>query len=507
MPETGQAAPLRWWSLERGDIDATVAQLGFNIAQMIIPAFLLVPVGIAMGFSVTHLIPGYVLGFFAGSMGLTVLAVGLAKREGRSNVTAHAYMNNVPGMIAYTLSIMLPVYLQTRDQELAWRIAAAAVVWTGIIKLAAAPFAGAIRQFIPKPAMMTVFGAAMYTYLALILLQRIFDQPLVGIVALAIVAVAVLANVPITKWRIPPFLVAWLVPLAIGLSIGYVHPAWRGFAAQLPFVHTPGLLQAMGLAIPYLSVIAPMSIYQVLQDIASVEGANSAGDNYDARLVVACDGLGTFLCGAGGSIITPVVAALHPPYKMLGARIGYCFWTGVIFLAVFVCGISLFIAQLFPWAILAAMIAYVSVGVGRATLHHVDRKYINAVLLGLVLPAGAVVSSAVNSALPALKLSAANPEVQAALNRSIYWSSIQGLGNGFLFLVLVVSALITEMIDRHFGRAALWCLVASIFSWFGLMHSPTLHWGAQPMYAAGWLAAAFIVFSARWWRGDLAPVS
>ena len=220
-------------------------------------------------------------------------------------------------------------------------------------------------------------------------------------------------------------------------------------------MRTPGLLQAMGLAIPYLSVIAPMAIYQVLQDIASVEGANSAGDNYDARLVVACDGLGTFLCGAAGSIITPVVAALHPPYKMMGARIGFCFWTAIIFLAVFMSGISLFMAQLFPWAILAAMIAYVAIGVGRATLHHVDHKYINAVLLGLVLPAGAVVSSAVSSALPALKLSAANPEVQAALNRSIYWNSIQGLGNGFLFLVLVVSALITEMIDRNFGRAAI----------------------------------------------------
>jgi AGZA family xanthine/uracil permease-like MFS transporter len=189
---------------------------------------------------------------------------------------------------------------------------------------------------------------------------------------------------------------------------------------------------------------------------------------------------------------------------MMGARIGFCFWTAVIFLAVFMSGISLFMAQLFPWAILAAMIAYVAIGVGRATLHHVDHKYINAVLLGLVLPAGAVVGSVVNSALPALKLSAASPEVQAALNRSIYWSSIQGLGNGFLFLVLVVSALITEMIDRNFGRAAIWCMIASVFSWFGLMHSPILHWGAQPMYAGGWLAAAFLVFSARWWRGDLA---
>jgi hypothetical protein len=41
------------------------------------------------------------------------------------------------------------------------------------------------------------------------------------------------------------------------------------------------------------------------------------------------------------------------------------------------------------------------------------------VLLGFVLPAGAVVATAVNSALPALKLSAANPVVQAELNRSI----------------------------------------------------------------------------------------
>src|ERR1700722_6159434 len=274
MAESGQPFALRWWALERGDIRTTVAQVGFNVAQMIIPAFLLLPVGIAMGFSVSHLLPGFALGFFVGSMGLTALAVGLAKREGRASVTAHVYINNVPGIIAYTLSIMLPVYLQTRDQELAWRVGAAAVVWTGIIKLAAAPLAGTIRKFIPKPAMMTVFGAAMYTYLALVLLQRIFDQPLVEIVALTIVAAAVLANVPITKWRIPPFLVAWLVPLAIGLSIGYIRPAWNGFSLQLPFVRTPGMLQAMALAIPYLSVIAPMAIYQVLQDIALAEASS-----------------------------------------------------------------------------------------------------------------------------------------------------------------------------------------------------------------------------------------
>lgn len=378
------------------------------------------------------------------------------------------------------------------------------MVWTGLLKLIAAPFAGMFRRFIPVPASMTVFGAAMYSYLALVLLQRVFDQPLVGIIALAIVVVSVLANIPITRWKVPPFVVAWLVPLAVAWLIGYVHPKWEGLSLQWPLVSSLGPLRGLLLALPYMSVIVPMSIYQILQDIAAVEGATAASDNYDARSVVACDALATIVCGAAGSVITPVVYALHPPYKAVGARIGFALWTPIVLLAAVMSGLSLFIAQLFPWPILAAMIAYVSVGVGMATLRRVDSRYVAAVLLGFVLPTGAVVASAVNSALPALKLSAANPAVGAALNRSIYWESVQGLASGFLFLVLVVAALITELIDRHFARASLWCLTAAVFSWLGLMHSPTFRWGAQPSYAAGWVAAAAIVFSARWWRGDLA---
>jgi AGZA family xanthine/uracil permease-like MFS transporter len=498
---TRQDLKTSWWAPGRGDIDTTLAQVGFNLAQMVIPVFLLLPAGIPAAFSVSHLLPGYALGFLIGSLGLVGMAVNLARREGRRDVTAHVYGNNVPAIIGYTLSIMLPVYLETKDANRAWEIGAAAVVWTGILKLAAAPFAKAIRRFIPAPASMTVFGAAMYSYLALVLLQRIFDQPIVGLAALAIVVTTVLAGVPITRFRIPPFLVAWIVPLIVGLAIGYVHPAWQGLSPSLPWSLTPEPFRAMLLALPYLSVIAPMAIYQILQDIASVAGAAAAGDDYDPRGVLAWDGLGTLACGLAGSVITPVVYAMHPPYKAIGARIAFALWTPILFLAVVMSGLAIFVSQLFPWPILAAIIAYVSVGVGMATIRRVDPKYLSAVLLGFVLPAGAVIAAAMNSALPALQLSAANPAVQTALNRSIYWSSIQGLGNGFLFLVLVVASLIAETIDRRFGRAALWCVVAAVFSWLGLMHSAVIRWASQPEYAAGWLAAAAIVYSARWWAG------
>jgi AGZA family xanthine/uracil permease-like MFS transporter len=484
-----------------------VAQVGFNLAQMVIPVFLLLPVGISLEFSVARLLPGYAAGFLVGSLGLSLLALRLRKRDGRDTVTAHVYGNNVPAIIAYTLAIVLPTYVQTHDPIVAWQIGAAAVIWTGLIKLAAAPFAGVCRRFIPLPASMTVFGAAMYSYLALVLLQRVFDHPLVGIIALAIVCCSVLANLPITHWRIPPFLVAWLIPLGVGVAVGYVHPVWRGWSPEFPFVVSLGPLRSLAPAVPYLSVIAPIAIYQVLQDIASVEGASAAGDDYDVRSVVICDAVATLICGVAGSVVTPVVYALHPPYKAMGARIGFALWTPVIFAAVVMSGLTLFISQLFPWPILAAMIAYVSIGVGTATLRRVDPKYLSAVLLGLVLPTGAVVSAVVNSALLSVKLPASIPEVQTALNRSIYWGSIQGLGSGFLFLVLVVASLITEMIDRNFGRAAMWCAVAAVFSWLGLMHSPIFRWGAQPKYAAGWLAAAAIAYSAHWWRGDSSVVA
>jgi len=84
-------------------------------------------------------------------------------------------------------------------------------------------------------------------------------------------------------------------------------------------------LRALALALPYMSVIAPIAIYQVLQDVAGVEGGAAAGDDYDARAVVAWDGAGTLVAGLAGSVITPVVYAMHPAYKGIGARIGFAF--------------------------------------------------------------------------------------------------------------------------------------------------------------------------------------
>ena len=212
------------------------------------------------------------------------------------------------------------------------------------------------------------------------------------------------------------------------------------------------------------------------------------------------DGIGTLLCGMAGSIVCAIVYAMLPPYKALGASIGFAFWTpanlprGSDERPDDVCG------QLFPWPSLPPMIAYVIRRRGHGDVSPRRSEISQCRPFGVVLPAGAVVTGAPNSALPALRLSAADPEVQAALNRSIYWSSVQGLGNGFLFLVLVVAALIRKRLTGILAARHLVPLgLRFLLGW--LMHSAVLRWKAEPMYAAGWLVAAAIVYSARWWGG------
>jgi hypothetical protein len=73
---------------------------------------------------------------------------------------------------------------------------------------------------------------------------------------------------------------------------------------------------------------------------------------------------------------------------------------------------------------------------------------------------------------------------------------------GSCFLVLVVASLITELINRNFGHAAIWCLVAAAFSWVGMMHSATFRWSTTDVRRR-MVSRSAIVYSARWWRGDV----
>ncbi|MDI3317266.1 MAG: hypothetical protein QJR14_09490 [Bacillota bacterium] len=502
MAEAGGFKRLPAWTRPgRGDVDGFVIELGFNVAQAAIPVFLLVEMGFPRSLAVGRMLPGSALGFALGALAMLGMALKLGARERRNDVTAQVYGSNVPAMIAYTLSIMLPVYRTSHDPLLAWAMGAAATVWTGLLKLVAAPFGRLLRRGIPRPAVMTVFGAGMYTYLGMVLLIRLFDQPVVGLVALALVFVGLYADLPFTRWRIPGFLVVWWIPLVLAVAVGYHRPVWQGLHPTAPWIVSPAPLEALFRVLPYFSVILPVALYQIVQDVAAVEASDTTGDRYDVRWALAADGAANVVGGLAGSPVTNLIYSLQPPFKKLGARTAFQLWTPVVYLALTVAGLGWFGSELFPWPILAAITAWVAVEVGNTALGAMDRKYYPALLFGLLVPAGYLVTSPLSSALTALHIDPEAPHVRAVLEKAVYWRAAGGLADGFLLIVLVTAAVITELIDRRFDAAGAWAVLGSVFAWFGVMHAPRVGWGAAPSYASGWLLAALLFAGAHLYTG------
>lgn len=490
-----------WARPGRGDVDALVVELGFQVAQAAIPVFLLAELGFPRGLAVARMLPGATLAFAAGALAMLAMALELGRREGRRDVTAQVYGSNVPGMIAYTLSILLPVYRSSHDALLAWSVGAAATLWTGLLKLAAAPLGGLLRRWIPRPAVMAVFAAGMYTYLGMALLLRLLDQPVVGLLALGLVFVGLYADLPFTRWRIPGFLVVWLLPLALAVVLGYHRPVWPVARLTAPWVLSAAPVEALGRTLPYFSVILPVALYQIVQDVAAVEAADSTGDRYDVRWTLAADGAANVLGGLAGTPITYLVYSLQPPFKKLGARTAYQLWTPLASLALGVAGLAWFGSQLFPWPILAAISAWVAVEVGETALRAMDAKYRPALLFALLVPAGYLVTSQVQSALTILRLNPETPRVRALLEQAVTWQAARGLAEGFLLVALVGAAVVAHLVDRRFPAAAAWAALGAGLSWLGLMHAPRVGWGAAPGYAAGWLAMALLLLAAPLYAG------
>ncbi|WAH35654.1 hypothetical protein [Alicyclobacillus dauci] len=491
MGESSSIAPY-WFRVNRGDLDAMISHFGVNITDMAIPALLLAGIGVPLGFSVSHMLPGFSVGFLLAGLWVTWSAHGLAKRTGRSTVTSQVFGINVPSSTAFAISIMLPVYQHTHNLVDCWASGAAAVVWMGVFKLISAPFSRYIRRVIPRAAVMTVFAAAMYSYLSMTIVVRLFSSPLLGIIALTVVLCGVFAKIPLTKFNLSPFLVAWVIVLVVGLATGDLDITWTGMHLTSPWHIAPHLAQYMVRDISYFSVIVPMSVYAILQDFASVEAAQRVGDEYSVGQTLLMDGVCSVIIGVAGGIIPTVMYAVHPSYKHLGARISYHFWVPIVMLLVVITGLSMPAIDLFPWSLRAAVIAYVSIGVGRAAITNIDHKYVNAFLLGIIIPGAYLIQSTIQQSLAALKIHI-TPEISHVLDKAIYWGPISGMANGFLMLVLVITSISVCLIDRKFIAAALWSLTGSISAWLGLINAPRFGWGEAPDYALAWLVGTAVL--------------
>lgn len=419
------------------------------------------------------MIPGTALGVLVGDLAYTVLAVRLMRRTGREDVTAMPFGIDTPTLFAMVFGVLGPVMLATGDPVLAWKVGMGTTVVIGLVKCALA-FAGDwTRRVVPRAALLGSIAGVAILLIAFLPMLKVLRDPLVGLVALAVLLLALIGGLRM-PFGVPGAFAAllaggaifwgraWLaggaapeaVPVALTLAIPWPTLAW---------------LDAVEQTLPYLSIALPFALLTIIGGIDNTASAAAAGDEYRARDILLTEAGATVLAGVCGGVIqnTPYIG--HPAYKAMGARAGYTLATALVI------GVGAAVGAL-SWLV-AALQAFLAS----------PPRHGAAVALTFVPVAAAVVLLQLGGVLSALGKSPADLTGDAAAT----YQTLLVLGNGFFLTAVLWGAALVFIIERQLTLAAAVFALASAATLFGAIHSP------QPSGALFWPWAAPSVVSAR----------
>jgi AGZA family xanthine/uracil permease-like MFS transporter len=485
-----------------GDVSAFLGLTFDNVAQLIVFSTLLIGVfHFPPKLVLARMLPGTALGVLFGDLIYTWLAFRLARRTGRTDVTAMPLGIDTVSLFGLTFGVLGPAFLRTGDAETAWQVGMALMVMMGGFKIVLAYFAGAIRRLVPEAAMLGTVGAVGVLLIAFLPMLKIFGAPLVGIPALLVVLLSLFRGVRLPG-KVPAVLVAvalftaayillrpyGLVPAAEG-----VPPAsGAGFALPLP---TLGFVHHFALSLSYLPIALPLAFVTVIGGIDNTASAAAAGDEYDTRSILLTEGISTLLAGLFGGVVQTTPYIGHPAYKRMGGRAGYTLFTALFVGLGGIFGYLAWLVHGLPEVVVVPILVFIGLEIGGLSFRQVPERYAPAVA-ACFLPVVADLVLIVGMGW--LSASGGSP---AALHgeAAAGFQAVQLLANGFVFSSLLLGATVSFLIDGRLPAAALTLLCSAAAAFVGLIHSPLpdaslfLPWrieGRVPYLIAGGYAVA-----------------
>ncbi|MBY0526843.1 MAG: hypothetical protein K2R98_25850 [Gemmataceae bacterium] len=472
-----------------GDLNAFFGLMLDNVAVLVLLVATLTaaPNQFTPQFVLECMVPGTALGVLVGDLIYTWLAFRLARRCGKSDVTAMPLGLDTPSTFVVGQLVLLPALENALKEQgadhdtamvFAWHVGAMVLLLIGLFKTICAPFGNVVRAWVPRAGLLGSLAAVALALIAFMPLLDVGAAPPVGMLALVVILVTLVA-----RRSLPGHVPGALAAVAVGVLIHFAGQA-LGEAQGWPLVPSEHLnLNLTGSSTPLpghvwqwdwwervviaglekLPIMLPFALATIVGGIDCTESAAAAGDEYDTRSILLTEGLASVLAGLAGGVIqnTPYIG--QPAYKAMGGRAGYTLATALFIGAAGFFGWFTHIFEFLPRAALFPILIYVGLEITAQSFHATPSKHYPALALAALPALAYLITIPVGAALAGR---APAPPGQAMVQ------TIYGLANGFIVTSLLWGALLAAVIDGASIRAAIYLLIAAACSLAGIIHSP-----------------------------------
>jgi len=527
--------PYRWAA--PGDVNAFFGLMLDNIAGLLLTIGLLATVfDFPTNFAIGHMVPGTAIGVLIGDGILFFVALSLARKTGRNDVTAMPLGLDTPSTFGMVLFVLGPAYLHASNnlqmpaEQAAlwtWHIGIWSIVLSGLFKGLCALGAGWVRTMIPRAGLLGSLAAVALVLISFLPLVESLHYPVIGMTALSLILITLTARIGLPL-KIPGALAAMFISgivyyLMLALGILGAEPEPLILDPREALLPTDWLSvfrfewfnwQSFNDAIVYLPIVIPFALGTVIGGIDCVESAAAAGDEYHTGQIIGIEALATFAAGLCGGVIQTTPYIGHPAYKAMGGRSAY-----VLATALFVGGAGLigyfgYLYWLIPKPTLFPILVFIGLEITSQSFHATPKRHYPALALACVPALAAMVLifvgelqgkyiglgfqlqaqvQALQEALPdqstALmplqetadtlqdfasgKITRADDDGRVHSDPvAIKLQTLQILSSGFILTSLLWATTLASIIDRHLLRAAIFLGICGLFSLFGIIHSP-----------------------------------
>ncbi|MEJ0001003.1 MAG: NCS2 family permease [Verrucomicrobiota bacterium] len=479
MPAPEPPATTRPGWFVSNDIDGFFGLFVDNLCQLMVIVGLAPRVaGLPESLVVGRILPGIAVSLVAGNLFYAWQAVRLARRTGRP-VTALPFGVNTVSIIAFIFLILGPVYHETHDANLAWRVSLMAGLLGGVVEIATSFCGGWVRRHTPRAALLSALAGVGVTFIAMGFIFQIFSQPLVAVFPALLVLIGYAGRV---RWPlglptgliavIAGTLAAWLLR---GLHLAPLPPWPEAHVGFFPPVPIGGELVGL-FTDPHVwrfaPVFVPMAVLNVIGSMQNLESAEAAGDAFDTRTSLLANGASAVAGVAFGNPFAPTIYIGHPGWKAMGARAGYSVLNAVAITVICLTGAVPFLLWYMPVEATLGILLWIGLVITAQAFQETRTAHAPAVAIGFVptLAAWALVliQTTLGIAAPGYTLQQAS----AQFAPQIYFTGLLALGQtqSFILISIFFSAIVAHVIDRAWRAAAIWCLIASAASALGIIH-------------------------------------